>query len=54
MIKLIKTCFHSQFQAADFQQKLALMVPTYGNKLLEDEKYLKQLRNKNHKILNIN
>jgi malate dehydrogenase (quinone) len=53
MIKLIKTCFHSQFESKEFKEKLALMVPTYGTDLLSDRHFIKEIRKKNHKILNL-
>ncbi len=53
MIKLIKTCYHTQFESVEFQAKLAMMIPSYGKSLENEEELLKMIRKKSEKVLKL-
>ncbi len=53
MLCLLKTCYHSQFETAEFQAKLAEMVPSYGKSLTENVDLLKAVRKTSKKVLGL-
>ena len=46
MLKLIKTCYNSQFHEASFQEKLKEIVPSFGVDLTQNAELLKSLKRK--------
>ena len=44
MIDVLKRCFSTQLNSADWQQKLKQLVPSYGESLIENAGLLKQVR----------
>ncbi len=54
MIEVLKKCFETDFQSDIWQDKLKLMIPSYGQSLNENPELLKQIRANTNKILKLN
>jgi malate dehydrogenase (quinone) len=44
MIDVLERCFSEQLNGADWQQKIKMLVPSYGESLIENADLLKQVR----------
>ena len=53
MVNLIKTCYHNEFHSEEFQNKLKIMIPSYGVIVETDKKLLKKMREKSEKFLGL-
>ncbi len=51
MINVLERCFSKQLNGADWQQKIKILVPSYGESLIEDAKLLQQVRQRTLKTL---
>jgi malate dehydrogenase (quinone) len=54
MLKLIFRCFPEHFKSAEWQAKLKEMIPTFGQKILEDETLLKNTQTYCRQTLGLN
>ena len=54
MINVIERCFKSQLSSDAWQQKMKALVPSYGESLIDDQKLLKQVRERTLKTLRLN
>jgi malate dehydrogenase (quinone) len=54
MVDVLKKCFPDQFESKKWQEKLKLMIPSYGISLNENLKLLNQTRENTNKILKLN
>ena len=54
MIDVLKKCFVTEFQSQEWQEKLKLMIPTFGQTLNDNPKLLLQTRTNTNKILKLN
>jgi len=53
MLEVLKKCFPEQLASAAWQQKLKLMIPSYGHNLIEDAELLRRVRVETAETLNI-
>jgi malate dehydrogenase (quinone) len=54
MIDLIERCFKDQFKTAEWQEKLKVMIPSYGHKLNETPDLLAEIRKETAAVLKLN
>lgn len=54
MIDLISRCFVDEYQTGEWQDKLKVMVPSFGQKLNENPELLKEVRENTAKVLKLN
>jgi malate dehydrogenase (quinone) len=54
MIDLIKKCFKEEFQSEDWQNKLKIMIPSYGLSLKDNPELCKTIRIDSDTVLGIN
>ncbi|MCL6461187.1 MAG: malate:quinone oxidoreductase [Flavobacterium micromati] len=54
MIDLIERCFKDQFKTAEWQEKLKVMIPSYGHKLNENPDLLAEIRKETAAVLKLN
>ena len=53
MINVLESCFKTQLDTPEWQQKLKALVPSYGQSLVENASLLKQVREKTLTLLNL-
>ena len=53
MITVLERCFSAQLNSADWQQKIKMFVPSYGESLIENADLLKQVRERTLTTLNL-
>jgi malate dehydrogenase (quinone) len=53
MIDVLERCFSKQLNSTDWQQKIKILVPSYGQSLIEDAKLLQQVRQRTLKTLKL-
>jgi malate dehydrogenase (quinone) len=53
MLDLLQRCFGEKLQSQEWQDKLKLMIPSYGRSLAEDAKLMEETRNRTSEILNL-
>lgn len=53
MLELIKKCFPEKAESGDWKNKLIQMIPSYGQRLGDDENLLKKTRTETHKQLGL-
>lgn len=53
MLELLERCFQDKLNTPEWQQKLKTMIPSYGQKLNENEALLKEVRSHSHKVLGL-
>ena len=54
MVELIGKCFKEQFETPKWQEKLREMIPSFGQKLNDNEDLLSQIRKKTATVLKLN
>jgi malate dehydrogenase (quinone) len=54
MLELLGKCFKKQMQTADWQSKIREMIPTYGQKLAEDDELCQETRQRTSAALKLN
>ena len=54
MVELIAKCFKDQFETPEWQEKLKEMIPSFGQKLNDNEDLLSEIRKKTSTVLKLN
>ena len=54
MLDLLKRCFKSQLKSSEWQEKIKVMIPTYGKQLAENEELLQETRENTSAVLKLN
>ena len=54
MVELIGKCFKDQFETPEWQEKLKEMIPSFGQKLNDNEDLLSEIRKKTSTVLKLN
>ena len=54
MVDVLEKCFQVDFNSVAWQEKIKLMIPSYGQKLNENPELLSQIRANTNKILKLN
>lgn len=54
MLDLMNRCFKKHMQTADWQSKIRMMIPSYGQKLANDDELCKETRQRTSAILKLN
>ncbi|MES2796895.1 MAG: malate dehydrogenase (quinone) [Bacteroidota bacterium] len=53
LLNLLKISFKKEFKSKAFQEKLTLMIPSYGKHVLDNELYVKKMRKRTESILGL-
>lgn len=53
MLDVLETCFPEKMKSSDWQKKLQTMIPSYGQSLIKDGRYCKEIRDYTTKILKL-
>ncbi|WP_113651952.1 malate:quinone oxidoreductase [Pedobacter namyangjuensis] len=53
MLDLLDRCFKTKLQTAEWQTKIRAMIPTYGEKLAENDELCKETRNRTSAVLKL-
>jgi malate dehydrogenase (quinone) len=54
MLDLMSRCFKKQLKSAEWQEKIRVMIPSYGQKLAEDDTLCENTRKRTSEVLKIN
>jgi malate dehydrogenase (quinone) len=53
MLDLLKQCFGEKMESKMWIDKLTEMIPSYGHSLAKDERLMKEVRERSHRVLKI-